>query len=192
MRAFRWLLLFSWLATTHYALAADSLRAGVFDPARFAPDFQLSGSNGTELRLSQFKGKIVLLGFGFTHCSDVCPVTLAVLASARRGLGEAAKDVQVLYITVDPDRDSVPRMKEYLTAFDQTFIGGTGTAAQLAKVRNEYGIVVGDKTVTGTVYSIAHSSYVYLIDRKGILRALIPYGSSPDDYIHDLRQLLQG
>ena len=87
----------------------------------------LQSSDGGELELSRYRGKVVLLGFGFTWCTDVCPVTLATLAQARRKLGPAAADVQIVYVTVDPERDDPERMKEYLHAFDPTFIGGTGT-----------------------------------------------------------------
>jgi protein SCO1/2 len=176
--------------------AADSeaLVAGVFSPPRQAPDFSLGGSNGSELKLSHYRGKVVILAFGFTSCVDVCPVTLAVLAQARKKLDVDGKDVQIVYVTVDPERDDARRMREYLTAFDPTFIGGTGTAEQLAIVYKEYGIIankVANKQNTGASYSVSHSSYTYLIDRDGNLRALMPYGHTADDYVHDARILLK-
>ena len=119
---------------------APELKAGVFSPPRQAPEFALEGSDGRALSLSRFKGKVVLLGFGFTWCPSVCPTTLATLAQARRKLGTAAADVQIVYITVDPERDKAERMKEYLAAFDPTFVGGTGTAERLAAVRKDYGV----------------------------------------------------
>jgi protein SCO1/2 len=169
--------------------AAPELKAGVFSPPRQAPDFSLDGSDGRALRLSRFKGKVVLLGFGFTWCPSVCPTTLATLAQARRKLGSAAADVQIVYITVDPERDKAERMKEYLAAFDPTFVGGTGTGERLAAVRKDYG-VFAQKKGQGKDYQVAHSSFTYLIDRSGSLRALMPYGHGPDDYVHDLRILL--
>jgi protein SCO1/2 len=168
---------------------APELKAGVFSPPRQAPEFSLEGSDGRALDLSRFKGKVVLLGFGFTWCSSVCPTTLATLAQARRKLGSAAADVQIVYITVDPERDKAERMKEYLAAFDPTFVGGTGTAERLAVVRKDYG-VFAEKKGQGKDYQVAHSSFTYLIDRSGRLRALMPYGHGPDDYVHDLRILL--
>jgi protein SCO1 len=173
------------------AVAADApqLKAGVFSPPRQAPDFSLEGSDGRALNLSRFKGKVVLLGFGFTWCQSVCPTTLATLAQARRKLGSAAADVQIVYVTVDPDRDKAQRMKEYLAAFDPTFLGGTGTAERLATVRKDYG-VFAEKKGQGRDYTVAHSSFTYLIDRNGSLRALMPYGQGPDEYVHDLRILL--
>jgi cytochrome oxidase Cu insertion factor (SCO1/SenC/PrrC family) len=100
------------LALLASAASADDdakLRAGVFEPARVAPDFSLRGSDAAELRLSRYRGKLVILAFGFSSCSDVCPATLAVLAEARRKLGAEGKDVQVIYVTVDPAQDDAKR-----------------------------------------------------------------------------------
>ena len=172
--------------------AADGdgkLRAGVFEPARAAPDFALEGSDGRELRLSRFRGKVVVLAFGFTSCTEVCPITLAVLADARRKLGARAGDLQVVYVTVDPERDDAARMRKYLAAFDPTFVGATGSEAALAAVREQYG-VSAQKRILPDGYAYAHSSFTYLIDRSGSLRALMPYGHSADDYAHDLGILL--
>jgi protein SCO1/2 len=173
--------------------AADntSLIAGVFNPARLAPDFSLHGSDGTELKIGRYRGKVVLLAFGYTSCTAVCPMTLSVLASARKKLNAAAGQVQILYITVDPERDSVEHMRKFLTAFDPSFIGGTGTPQQLAAVRADYGISVSDKIPIPGGYALNHSSSIYLIDRAGSLRALMPYGHGADDFVHDVRILLQ-
>lgn len=178
-------------------LAADpadagdaDLRAGAFTPPRPAPAFSLRGSDGAPLDLDRYRGKVVVLAFGFTSCSSVCPVTLATLAQARRKLGADADDFQVVYVTVDPERDDAARMREYLAKFDPSFVGGTGSEEELAAVRNEYGILAS-KLETGSGYTVAHASYTYLIDREGRLRALVPYGSSADDYAHDLGILLQ-
>jgi protein SCO1/2 len=85
-----------------------ALKAGVFDPPRLAPDFALRGSDGSELKLSTYRGKVVLLGFGFTSCAAVCPITLGTLAQAHKKLGAQASELQVIYITVDPERDDAP------------------------------------------------------------------------------------
>lgn len=167
-----------------------ALKAGAFDPPRQAPEFDLRGSNGGELKISQYRGKVVLLAFGFTSCTAVCPTTLNTFAVARRQLAAAAADLQVVYITVDPQRDDAARLKKYLGSFDPTFVGGTGTEQQLAAVRKDYGISA-QKQVLGDSYSYDHSSFTYLIDRSGRIRALMPYGHSPDDYVHDLTLLLK-
>jgi len=178
-----------WLPDATAAESGLELKAGVFDPPRAAPEFALQGSNGQPIKLSDFRGKIVILGFGFTSCPDVCPTTLGVLAQAHKKLGAQGKDVQVVYITVDPERDDVGHLKKYLANFDSTFIGGTGTADQLALVRKAYGISA-EKIASGNSYSYSHSSFTYLIDRAGKIRALMPYGHSPQDYVHDLTILL--
>lgn len=172
------------------AEATPAMKGGVFEPPRQAPEFSLRGSDGAELRLGRYRGKVVLLGFGFTHCADVCPVTLAVLAETRRLLGASAADVQVVYVTIDPQRDDAQRMRQYLAHFDPGFIGGTGTPAQLEAVRDNYGIAA-TKVATANGYELDHSSFVYLIDPKGRLRALMPYGRPAADYVHDVRLLLR-
>jgi len=171
--------------------AAGTLKAGTFDPPRMAPDFALQGSDGRELRMSAYRGKVVLLSFGFTSCADVCPTTLGTLAQTRRNLGANAANVQVVYVTVDPERDGAEQMKAYLRGFDPSFVGGTGTPQQLAAVRKDYGISAEKKVFPNGGYVYAHSSFTYLIDRAGRIRALMPYGHSPDDYVHDLTILLK-
>ena len=190
----RWAMALLALALVTSAGAAGSgplaLKAGLFEPPRQAPDFGLLDSNGGELKISHYRGKVVLLAFGFTSCTAVCPTTLNTFAVARRKLAAAAADVQVVYITVDPHRDDSKRLKKYLGGFDPTFVGGTGTQEQLAAVRKDYG-VSAEKQVLGDSYTYEHSSFTYLIDRSGRIRALMPYGHSPDDYVHDLTLLLQ-
>jgi len=185
------LLLLTGLLAAGSARGADDspLKAGVFSPARMAPDFALPASDGSELNLARFRGKVVVLGFGFTHCPDVCPTTLATLAAARKNLGELGDGLQVVYVTVDPERDDADRMRQYLAGFDPSFIGGTGTDAQLASVRKEYGIMAS-KVVEASGYTFAHSSYTYLIDREGKLRALMTYGHTAEDFVHDIKILL--
>ena len=168
--------------------AADKLKSGVFEPPRMAPEFSLAGSNGGELDLRSYRGKVVALGFGFSHCPEICPTTLATLAKARQRVGAAAKDFQVVYVTVDPERDSPERLRTYLTNFDPSFVGGTGSEAALAAVRREYGIAA-ERSEAG--YGFNHSSYTYLVDRAGNLRALMPYGHPAEDYVHDLQLLLR-
>jgi protein SCO1 len=172
------------------AAAPAAFKAGTFDPPRPAPDFSLQGSDGHELTIGRLRGKVVLLAFGYSSCTAVCPVTLATFAAARRKLGASAADVQVVYVTVDPQRDVPERLKRFLGTFDDSFIGGTGTEAQLAAVREEYG-VTAKKIPYGESYTYAHSSFTYLIDRRGRIRALMPYGHSPDDYVNDLTILLK-
>jgi protein SCO1/2 len=188
-------LLMAMAAISPSAHAADTLglKAGVFDPPRMAPDFTVRGSDGKELKLSQYRGKLVLLEFGYTSCVDVCPVSLAMLADARKQLGAQAAQLQVIYVTVDPERDTPERMKNYLRAFDPTFVGATGTPQQMERVRRDYGITATKKMIEGskTDYVVGHSSYLYFVDRKGSLRALLPFGRTASDVVHDATLLLK-
>lgn len=172
-------------------VAASGLIAGVFEPPRQAPDFTLQGTDGGELTLSSYRGKVVLLAFGYSTCPSVCPTTLATFARARRQLGAEAQGIQIVYITVDPERDVPGRLKGFVTGFDPTFVGGTGTETELAAVRESYG-ATAKKIPLGPTYAFTHSSSTYLIDRSGLIRGLMPYGHSADDYVHDLRILLRG
>jgi protein SCO1/2 len=170
-----------------------ALKSGVFEPPRAAPEFALPASTGAEFKLSDQRGKVVVLGFGFSHCPDVCPVTLAVLAQVRKQLGELADRMQVVYVTVDPERDTPARLHEYLTLFDKSFIGVTGAPEQLKSLREAYGILAAraENKNAPDGYLVHHSTYVYLIDRSGLLRALVPFGKSAADIAHDVKILLQ-
>ena len=184
------LLLSGVLATTATsARAGPALKAGVFDPPRPAPEFSLRGSDGAEVALARYRGKVVLMAFGFTSCAAVCPMTLATLALARKSLGATAAAVQVIFVTVDPERDDAARMKDFLAAFDPSFVGATGAPDVLAAVRRNYG-VTAIKHGTGDDYVMDHSSSIYLIDGAGKLRALMPFGHDADDFVHDIKLLL--
>ena len=141
------------------------------------------------MSLARYRGKVVLLTFGFTHCAAVCPTTLATLAQARGKLGRAADSVQVIYVTVDPARDTAGHLHSYLAAFDRSFIGATGTAEALASVRRNYG-VTAVKEGSGPDYAVAHTSSIFLIDRAGMLRAVMPFGHDAADFAHDIELLL--
>lgn len=198
MRALRLLLALSLAAASMLAAAADptpvGLKAGAFDPPQAAAEFPdgLRASDGTELKLAHYRGKVVLLVFGFTHCPAVCPVTLATLAQARRELGADAGGLQVVYVTVDPERDDVATIRKYLAGFDASFVGATGRPPALEAVRQRYGVTARRIAPAGggADYGMSHSTSIYLIDRDGRLRALMPFGHSADDFAHDVRQLL--
>ena len=167
----------------------EGMRAGLFDPPHDAPEFSLRGSDGSEVTLARYRGKIVLLTFGFTYCAAVCPTNLATLAQTRSGLGKAADEVQVIFVTVDPERDDAAHLRDYVTAFDPTFIGATGEPEALAEVRRDYGVTAvrqGD----GSDYAMAHTSSIFLIDRSGRLRAMMPFGHEAGDFVHDVKLLL--
>jgi protein SCO1 len=183
---------------THFAFrqpppAEQGLRSGTFDPPRQAPAFSLDGSNGRKLSLRDQLGKVVIVEFGYTYCQEVCPVTLAHLTEVYRKLGNAARDVQLIYVTVDPARDSPERLREHLTAYNPSFLGAAGTPDQLQAVQKAYGVVakqvVSPNPALG--YAVDHSSSLYLVDRQGKLRGLVPFGTPVDDIVHDLDFLLK-
>jgi len=168
-----------------------ALKAGVLSPVMAAPELKLQGSDGKALNLARFRGKVVLLAFGFSNCGEVCPITLATLAGARKKLAADAANVQVVYVTVDPERDDAAQMRKFLGSFDPTFIGGVGTRAEIDAAQKNFGIS-STKTVNADgSYNIGHSSSIYMIDRAGGLRAVMPYGHPVDDFVHDLKILLR-
>lgn len=183
----------SLLAAQAIAAPAAGFKSGVFDPPRAAPEIALPSSSGPAFKLSSYRGKVVVLEFGYTHCLDVCPVSLAALTQARQKLGAAGADVQVVFITVDPVRDTAARLKTYLSPFDPSFIGVTGTQAQIDALLKSYGISATKKMVEGSKsdYTMHHSSYLYFIDRQGMQRALMPFGRPAADIAHDLALLLK-
>jgi protein SCO1/2 len=170
------------------------LKAGAFDPPQAAAEFPdgVQASDGGALKLARYRGKVVLLVFGFTHCPAVCPTTLATLAQARKQLGPDGARMQVVYVTVDPERDDVSHIRQYLAGFDPAFVGGTGPAPALELVRKRYGVTAQKVPSAngGADYAMSHSTSIYLIDRDGRLRALMPFGHTADDFAHDVRQLL--
>ncbi len=191
MRRLLGMLLLCAAAAVPAAPAAPALKSGVFSPARMAPEIAQRAADGSEFRLSALRGRVVVLEFGFTHCPAVCPASLASLAAARQKLGANADQLQVVFISVDPERDTPARLKTYLAQFDKSFIGITGTPEQMAAIRKDYGISAtrhpAGEGKTG--YQMGHSSYLYFIDRKGMLRALMPFGRPADEIVHDVNLL---
>ncbi|MEJ0086181.1 MAG: SCO family protein [Pseudomonadota bacterium] len=169
---------------------ANLFKAGTLSPVMPAPELTLPGSDGKPVTLARFRGKVVLVAFGFSNCGEVCPITLATLAGARKKLGTAGADVQVVYVTVDPERDDAAQMKKFLGSFDPTFVGGVGTRAQIDAAEKSWGISSVKNMNADGSYTIGHSSSIYLIDRKGGLRAVMPYGHPSDDFVNDLKILL--
>jgi protein SCO1/2 len=181
------------LAAFAPGVEAAEFKGGVLDPPRPAPDFTLRAQDRGEFRLSRYRGDVVVLTFGYTFCPDVCPTTLAELAQVRERLGGAAKRLRVVFVTVDPERDSLERLRAYTRAFDSTFVGLTGTPDQLASVWKAYGVVAQKRVVPGTAaaYLVDHSAFVYVIDPEGRLRLMFPFGTAIEDMAHDIKLLLE-
>jgi protein SCO1/2 len=157
----------------------------------YAKGFALTDHTGKPRTLADFKGKAVVVFFGYTQCPDVCPTTMAEMASVMQKLGPLADQVQVLFITLDPERDTQELLANYVPAFDKRFIGLRGTPEQTAKTAKEFKVFYSK--VPGTdpgSYTIDHTAGSYVFDRDGRLRLFIRHGQGPDSIVHDLRQLL--
>jgi protein SCO1/2 len=157
----------------------------------YAKGFALTDHTGKPRTLADFKGKVVVVFFGYTQCPDVCPTTMAEMASVMQKLGPLADQVQVLFITLDPERDTQQLLASYVPAFDKRFIGLRGTPEQTAKTAKEFKVFYAK--VPGSdpnSYTIDHTAGSYVFDRDGRLRLFIRHGQGPDPIVHDLRQLL--
>ncbi len=161
--------------------------------ANFGRDFALTDDTGHLRHLSDYKGKAVVLFFGYTQCPDVCPTTLAGLAAAMKLLGADAKRVQVLFVTVDPERDTQALLAAYVPQFYPTFVGLRGDTATTAATAKEFRIYY--RKVAGSTpqnYTIDHTASSYAYDPQGRLRLLIRHGETPQNIAADLKLLLDG
>ncbi len=157
-----------------------------------AADFTLTDQFGKARSLSDFQGKVVSLFFGFTHCPDICPTHLARQAEVMRRLGPRADQVAVLFVTLDPERDSPEALKAYMDAFDPRFIALSGTPEATAKAAQQYKIFWQKTPLPGSalVYTIDHTTNSFLIDPQGRVRVVVPHEMSAADVTHDINLLL--
>ncbi len=154
-------------------------------------DFELTAHTGERVKASDFKGKVVLVFFGFTRCPDICPPTMAKLAMLKKRLGAQGAKMQVLFITVDPEFDTAERLAGFVSQFDPSFIGLTGSEAEIAAVAREYKVGYSEESDTTSVRTaFIHSGNVMVKDATGKLRLLIKSGATIDDMEHDVRLLL--
>lgn len=163
------------------------------EPYPVAQEFELTRGNGSRFQLSELQGKTVLLFFGYTSCPDVCPTTLAELKQALENLGgENAQQVRVVFVTVDPERDTPERVQEYVNHFNSDFIGLSGTVSELVPVWQKYGVfreIVDGNSTAG--YIVNHTARVTLIDSEGNMRVSFAFETPVQDIVHDLKLLLK-
>lgn len=159
------------------------LHGEAINPPIPAAEIRMPDQNGNDFQLSAQRGKVVLVFFGYLNCPDECPLTMAHLGQAMQMLGAVSQEVQVVLVSTDPVRDTPLGMKEYLANFNPTFLGITGTLAQLQPIWDDYGVEVLDGGET-------HSAFVYVIDQKGNLRLTFDPEMTPDDIASDLKTLL--
>ena len=155
--------------------------------AKINGNFSLTDQYGANRTLRDFNGNVVAIFFGFANCPDICPTTLVELKEIDKRINN--KNLQVLFVTLDPDRDTQEVLKEYLASFNKTFIGLTGSIKDIEKIARQYKIF-RLKVEEGVSYTIDHSSAIYLVDKKGEVRLRYPYGFKIEEIVEDIKKLI--
>lgn len=158
--------------------------------APYGKTLALTDQYGQRRTLEDFRGRVVMLFFGFSQCPDVCPTALARAVEVMQRLGPDAQRVQLVFVTVDPERDTPALLREYLAAFDPRFVGLTGTPEEITAAAKEFKVYYA-KVPTGSSYTMDHSAQTYLIDPQGRLRIVLKHEQSAEDYAHDVKLLLR-
>lgn len=159
---------------------------------RIGGPFTLTDPSGRRVALEHFRGRLVLLYFGFATCPDVCPTDLAAIGQALRELGAAADEVQPLFVTLDPQRDTPELLREYAAAFHPRLVALTGTEAEIRRVATDFKVFYGKVKLPGTnTYTIDHTAYTFLLDRDGRFVILFPPGTPPERMVFMLREQLE-
>lgn len=158
--------------------------------APYGHDVALTDFNGQPRTLADYRGKVVMLYFGFVQCPDVCPTALTRAAAVKQRLGTDGDQLQVIFVTVDPERDTPPLLREYLAAFDPSFVALTGSAEQIQVAADGFRVYY-KKVPTGSGYTMDHSSLSYLFDRQGRIRVALRHEQTADDHAADVQRLLQ-
>jgi protein SCO1/2 len=172
--------------------AEPDFHGGVLSPPAELPYLDLQRAAGGRFSTADTRGRLSLFFFGYTTCPDVCPMALAEIAQVRRQLGERAGQVDVYFITVDPERDTPARLASYLANFDRGIVGLTGTPGELARARAAFGAVAQRREAPGSAlgYLVDHSATLYLVDRQSRLRLVYPPQTAPADLAADIERLL--
>jgi protein SCO1/2 len=165
-------------------------QGSVIEPALAAQDFALARADGSSFRLSDLRGKVVVLFFGYTSCPDVCPTTMADFRLIEAGLGADAGQVQFVFITVDPARDTAAIVQDYAEAFSETFIGLSGSEEELAPIWQAYYVYPGQPAAGEGGYLLEHTTRVIVVDKAGNFRMTFPYELGVEAMESDLRRLI--
>jgi protein SCO1/2 len=171
---------------------APTFKGADITGASFGRELALADHQGKARTLADFRGKAVVIFFGFTQCPDVCPTALTALAEAMRRLGPDATRVQVLFVTIDPERDTADLLSRYVPAFHPSFLGLRGDAEATARVAKEFKVIYQKVPgQTPDTYTMDHSAGLYLFDPQGRLRVFESHGQGAEAIAHDLAQLLR-
>jgi protein SCO1/2 len=181
------------LGAAFYFLRPHTFHGTVFQSPEEANNFTLNVADGKTVNLSDYRGKIVLVYFGYTFCPDVCPATLGAVTQALKQLGAKADKVQLIMVSVDPGRDTPDKLAEYVTHFNPTFIGGTNTPEEIARIASLYGVFyeISGQTTSNGDYLIDHTATLMAIDRDGFLKIVFPFGVTSDELADDLKYMLR-
>ena len=171
--------------------AAPSFKSTDITGSGIGGNFTLADPTGKARSLDEFRGKVVVVFFGYTQCPDVCPTTLADAAAALKDLGPQAGEVQVLFITVDPERDTAELLANYVPAFHPTFLGLRGSADELERAAKQFKVIYAKSGTPGGSYTMDHSSSKFVFDKQGRIRLLVSHEAGPVVLAHDIRQLLR-
>ena len=174
------------------APGAGSINGLALDSPREVPAVTVQGSDGQPHSLRDFRGKVVLVYFGYTTCPDACPMTLGKFAHVKAALGEQAADVQVVMVTVDPQRDTAGRLREYLAMYGEDFLGLTGDPAAIQELATAFGVYYSTYESNSALgYLVEHTTASFIIDRQGRLRIVAPYDLTAEQLAQDVRYLLR-
>jgi protein SCO1/2 len=181
------------LVTLLAACGGPAFRGSPLAEPVAVPDFSLTNQYGDPFRLSDQRGDVVLLFFGYTQCPDVCPTTLATWRKVYEALGDDAERVRFVFVTVDPERDTAERLGAHVNAFNPDFVGLTGSPEELQPVYDIFDVHFEKDTESGSAagYLISHTATTFVIDPEGQWRLRETFGTEVEDIVYDIRQLLE-
>jgi protein SCO1 len=171
-----------------YTGKADGLRSSL--PGSIGGPFRLASTAGGELSSEDLKGRPFIVFFGYTHCPDICPTTISGVSSWLDALGSQGKDLKAFFISIDPERDSVASLKDYLSSFPEQVVGLTGTPEQIAEVAKAYRVFYAKHPLKDGDYSMDHSALIYLMGRDGKLASTLTPDSTSEEALAKLKRLL--
>jgi len=178
------------VAVPRLRMSDKSYNGTLVDASGPPEEFVLESADG-DVHLSDYRGELVVMYFGYTNCPDICPATLSKLAKVREQMGADADQVQIIMVSVDPERDDPGRLRQYISVFDESFVGVTGSEESLRSVTTQFGIYFQKAEGSGASgYSVDHTTTLVVLDKNGRQRLFLPYDLTVEQIEHDLANLL--